>query len=81
MKTLDIKELQKLDMKKLLEQLETAKKELFKIKFEVRNNQSKSNHLISRYRKYVAQVKTIMNNKAPESVEAPKEEVTKTKQS
>lgn len=58
---LTTKELQKLESKKLLEELEKAKKELFKIKFEVENGQSKSHHMIGKHRKYIARIKTILN--------------------
>ncbi len=62
MKTLELTELRKLDMAKLLEELTGAKKELFKIRFEVRNGQSKSNHLIGSYKKYIAQIKTLIRD-------------------
>lgn len=59
MKTTD--ELRKLDPAKLLEELEKAKKNLFKIKFDVENGQSKSHHLIGKNRKYVARIETLIN--------------------
>ena len=57
----ELEELRKLDPKKLLEELEKAKKTLFKIKFEVENGQSKSHHLIGKNRKYIAKIKTLIN--------------------
>ena len=54
-------ELKKLEPKKLLDELEKAKKDLFKIKFEVENGQSKSHHLIGKSRKYIARIKTLIN--------------------
>ncbi len=66
MKTLE--ELRKLDAKKLLEELADVGKELFKVSFEVKNGQSKSNHSIRNASKQVARIKTIikeheLNNK------------------
>ena len=58
MKTTD--ELKKLDIAKLLEELEKAKKGLFKIKFDVESGQSKSHHLIGKNRKYIARIKTLI---------------------
>jgi large subunit ribosomal protein L29 len=58
---LTTQELKKLDPKKLQEELLKAKRELFKIKFEVRNGQSKSHHLIEKSRKYIARIKTLIN--------------------
>lgn len=55
------KELRKLEPKKLLEELGKAKKDLFKIKYEVENGQSKSHHLIPERRKYIARIKTLIN--------------------
>jgi len=59
MKLLEIDQLRKLDDKKLYQELKNASMELFKVKFEVRNGQSKNIHLVDRYKKYVARVKTI----------------------
>ena len=61
---LTTKELRKLEPKKLFEELEKAKKELFKIKFEVESGQSKSHHLIGKHRKNIARIKTIMREKS-----------------
>jgi len=60
MKTLD--DLKKMDEKKLQEELQEARKQLFKVKFESESGQSKNVHLIKRYKKLVAQIKTILNN-------------------
>jgi len=61
---LTTKELKKLDPKKLQEELLKAKKELFKIKFEVGNGQSKSHHLIEKNRKHIARIKTLINQQS-----------------
>jgi ribosomal protein L29 len=58
MKTLE--ELRKFDQKKLHEELIDAKKDLFKIKFDVDSNQSKNTHLIKKNRVYIAQIKTLL---------------------
>lgn len=63
MKTLEIEDLKKMDLGKLNEELFIAKKELFKTKFEVKSGHSKSSHLIAVYKKYVAQIKTILKER------------------
>jgi ribosomal protein L29 len=67
MKTLE--ELRKLDTSKLFEELEDAKKKLFKAKFDIVSNQSKNSHLIKNNSKYVAQIKTIINAQPEKKVE------------
>lgn len=59
-----IEELRKLDVKKLVEELELELQELFKAKFEVGNGQSKSSHLIVKHKKQVARIKTLLTEKA-----------------
>lgn len=59
MKTLE--ELRKLDPSKLLEELTAAEVHYFKVKFEVENGQAKNTHSVTAYRKYVAKLKTIVN--------------------
>lgn len=63
MKTLELEDLRKMDLGKLNEELVTARKELFKMKFEVKGGHSKSGHLIGSYKKYVAQIKTILKER------------------
>ena len=58
-----IEELRKLETAQLSEALKKAKKDLFKIDFEVVNGQAKNNHDIQRNRKYVARIKTVINAK------------------
>ena len=70
---LPIAELRKLDAKKLLQELEKAKSVVFKAKFEVKNGQSKSNHLIKVNRKNLAQIKTVMKEVKPENNQESKE--------
>lgn len=60
MKTLELDELRKMDAKKLIEELASANKEIAKARFEVRSGQSKNSHLISNYKTYIAQIKTIL---------------------
>jgi ribosomal protein L29 len=55
-----LEELQRLDPKKLVEEIEKAEKDLFKVKFEVSSGQSKSNHLITQNKAYIAQLKTTL---------------------
>lgn len=57
-----IEELRKLDAKKLIEELEDIEKVLFKLKFGIKNGQSKSSDLIRKNRKQVARIKTIKHN-------------------
>lgn len=56
-------ELKKLDIKKLLEELESELQHLFKAKFEVSNGQSKNSHLIGTHTSQVARIKTIIREK------------------
>lgn len=69
-----LEELRKLEVNKLLESLRNSEKELCKVKFEVRNGQSKNSHMISRYKKHVARVKTVIQEKQPMMEEETKEE-------
>ena len=59
----DLNELRKMDAPKLKEEALKAKKEAFKIHFEVKNGQSKDHHLIPSFRKYVAQIYTVLKEK------------------
>lgn len=60
MKTLE--ELKKTDPKKLQDELTSAKKDLFKYAYDVKNGQSKNTHQIRNYKKYIARVSTAINN-------------------
>ncbi len=55
-----IKELRKLELKKLIEELKKHQSELFKVKFAVNNGQSKNTHKIREYKKQIAKIKTII---------------------
>ena len=57
-------DLKKLDSKKLNEELTENRKALFKVKFEVKSGQSKNSHLISNYKKQIARIKTLLNEKS-----------------
>jgi len=59
-------ELRKLDLKKLGEEINKAKKDLFKIKFEISSGQSKSSHLIKNNKAYLARLNTILSERAGE---------------
>lgn len=63
MKVIELDELRKMDQTKLLEELEAAKKALFKITFEVKTAESKNTHFIGKYKKYIAQIKTLLREK------------------
>ncbi len=60
MKTLE--ELKKTDTKKLQEELQLAEKDLFKYTYDVKNGQSKNTHQVRNYKKYIARIKTTINN-------------------
>lgn len=55
-----LEELKKMNTAKLAEELNAAKKELFKITFDVKTGQSKNTHKIKNYRKYIAQIETLI---------------------
>ncbi len=56
-----IKELRKLELKKLLEELKKNQSELFKIRFAVNNGQSKNTHKIREFKKQIARIQTIIS--------------------
>ncbi|MBI4231847.1 50S ribosomal protein L29 [Candidatus Peregrinibacteria bacterium] len=58
-----LEELRKLEVNKLLESLKNSEKELSKVKFEVKNGQSKNSHMIENYKKHVARIKTVIKEK------------------
>lgn len=62
-----IEELRKIDLKKLREEVKKTEKDLFKIRFEVRSEQSKSSHLIKKNKEYLAQLKTILKERENET--------------
>ena len=68
-----IEELKNLELKKLLEELTEMAKNLFKIKFDANSNQSKSTHLIKRFRRQIARIKTYITIKNLEEQKAKKE--------
>jgi ribosomal protein L29 len=74
MKLIEIEQLRKMDAKKLAEESLKAEQSLFKTRFEVKNGQSKSSHLIKKYNRYLARIRTLMN---AQSVKAEQEEPTK----
>ena len=63
MKIQDAETLRKMEGKKLVEELNAVMKELFKVRYNVKNDQSKSTHLIRKYRRYIATLKTLLNEK------------------
>lgn len=58
-----IEELRKLDQSKLQQELTKAKEAAFKVRFEVRNNSSNNISEVAKAKKYVAQIRTVMNEK------------------
>ena len=58
-----LEELRKVDVKKLSEELRKAEKDLFKVRFEVKSGQSKSNYKVNKGRRYIAQIQTIMTER------------------
>ena len=62
MKSIDLEQLKKMDPKKLKEEMADARKEMFKVAFEVSGGQSKNSHIISNYKKYIARIQTILNS-------------------
>ncbi|MDP2642862.1 MAG: 50S ribosomal protein L29 [Candidatus Peregrinibacteria bacterium] len=57
-------ELKKLDAKGLQDELNEARQELTRKRFDVKNNQAKDAHLIKKSKKYIAQILTALNNEA-----------------
>lgn len=58
-----IEELLKLDLEKLLEELNLVKNDLFKVTFDVKNGQSKNTHKIRDYKKQIARIATVIQEK------------------
>ena len=56
-------ELRKLEVDKLATELEETQSQLYKIRFDVKNGQSKNSHMIRKYRKYTAMINTIRKEK------------------
>jgi len=54
-----VSELKKMSAAELQQELETVKKDLFKMKFEVKTGASKASHEIRNLKKYLAQIKTV----------------------
>jgi len=74
-----LEELRKLDLTKVREEIRKAEKDLFKIKFEVISDQSKSNHLIAKNKKYIAQMRTILGDGMGTKEDKPTETTNTTK--
>lgn len=68
----DLKELRKLESGKLQAELADAQKKHFEIRFNVESGQAHNTADIKKYKKYIAQIKTLMAEKKGE----PKEEKT-----
>lgn len=58
-----IAELRKMEEKGLITALKEAEHDLFKILFNVHNNESKSIHMIGKTKTHIAQIKTIIREK------------------
>ena len=70
MKTLELTELKKMQTGKLQAELQNAYQALFETKFKVRNSESKNSHMIKNYRRYIAQIKTVMHNQPTNPVKS-----------
>ncbi len=70
MKTLELVELKKMSAAKLEAELQNAYKALFETKFKVRNSESKNSHMIKNYKKYIAQIKTVIHNQPSNPVQS-----------
>lgn len=55
-----LEELIKLDKKTLLSKIDELRKDLFKVKFEVKNGQAKNSDQIGKMKKQIARIKTII---------------------
>lgn len=55
-------ELQKLDAKKLSEELTQLQNDLIRLDFNVKNGQAKDTHMLKETRKQIARVQTIINS-------------------
>ncbi|MEK7672518.1 MAG: 50S ribosomal protein L29 [Patescibacteria group bacterium] len=64
---LDIKELRKLDEKKLMEEKASLKSELVRMGFKVNSKENKDTHNLKVYRKQIARIETIINEKNNEN--------------
>jgi len=60
METTTIEDLKKLDKKTLLSKRDELKKELFKVKFEVKNGQAKNSDQIGKLKKEIARINTLL---------------------
>lgn len=57
------KDLEKLDKSELNKELVSAKKKMFGLKMKLQLNELKQTHLVKFLRRYIALLKTAMNNK------------------
>lgn len=55
-------ELKKMGIKSLMKELEEARAQLSKVKFEVKTGQEKATHKIKNLKTYIARILTIMKN-------------------
>jgi ribosomal protein L29 len=65
---LTLEELKKADLKKLLEELQNARREQAQLRMAVKTSQSKDIHKLRRWKKYIAQIQTIKRTEAKAEV-------------
>lgn len=64
LKTKSLDAVRKLGLDKLKEEVKSAEKTLFTLRMKLRLGELKQTHLVTFLKKYIAQVKTIANNKS-----------------
>jgi|GEM_PF-905015 len=69
-----IDELRKLDLEKLLKELEDTVSSYFKVSFDIKNGQAKNTHEIRQHRRQIARIKTIIKEKRAEKTLTPTED-------
>jgi len=64
LKTKSLDAVKKLGLDKLKEEIKSAEKTLFTLRMKLRLGELKQTHLVKFLKKYIAQVKTVANNKS-----------------
>jgi len=60
---LTTQDIKKLDLKDLEKELSTSNRKLFKVRLDITSGQEKQNHLIKKYKRYIARINTFITNK------------------
>lgn len=74
---LTMQEIRQLDTKALQDEIASAQKEFFKISFQAKSGLTKEIHLVKKWKKYVARLKTFEKEAGKEIKEVKKEAVEK----